>query len=296
MAGQQPAPLPHFGLFLGSNYSLSCAQGSLTLSGQATGLTAGVVRGIGSPVPLPHMSLLFAASGVRNPAPLPSMTSLFGGSSAYVIPLAQGTYTYTGQDVLADYQVSLAKGDYTLSGQAVAFRRAFTLVCGQGSQGVQGQAVQLVRGTKFSLAQGSFSLIGQAVTLTKAASRTLVCAQGTFTQTGNPVTFTRSISMTCGYGTYRMDGVEVFFSYRPLIRETVPYLIGSTADAAQVMVNAIYCPLSFIGSTGTVTAQSPAAFTQVLRGTPITATLGGEIVKVRLKGRRNGLPRYGGRD
>lgn len=296
MAGQQPAPLPNFGLFLGSNYSLACDQGSFAFTGQATTLTAGVVRGIGAPVPLPHLSLLFPASGVRNPAPLPALSSLFGGSTAYVIPLAQGTLTFTGQDVLADYQITHSQGSFSLTGQTVAFRRAFTLVCGQGSQGLQGQAVQLVRGIQFPCNQGSYSLTGQNVTLTKAASRTLVCGPGTFTLNGYAVTIMRSISMPCGYGTYRFDGVEVQFSYQQRIREIVPYLIGSTQDSAQRMIDAIYCTASFTGSGGTVVSQSPAFMTEVFRGTTISATLGGEIVKVRLKGRRNGLPPYLGRE
>lgn len=57
----------------------------------------------------------------------------------------------------------------------------------------------------------------------------------------------------------------------------VPYLIEDVLSAALMRIASIYCVASVIGTTGSVTIQSPVAFTRVPRGTTITITLGGTI-------------------
>jgi hypothetical protein len=57
----------------------------------------------------------------------------------------------------------------------------------------------------------------------------------------------------------------------------VPYLIGDTLAAALMRIASIFGVASVTGTTGTVTAQDPAAFTRVPRGTTISITLGGTI-------------------
>lgn len=64
------------------------------------------------------------------------------------------------------------------------------------------------------------------------------------------------------------------------LRVTIPYLIGSTADAAIATIQALHLVASVTGSTGTVTAQDPAHMTLVNRGTTVNITLGGEINSV----------------
>jgi hypothetical protein len=77
----------------------------------------------------------------------------------------------------------------------------------------------------------------------------------------------------------------------------VPYLIGYTQTPAEAVINAIYCVPSVIGTTGTVSAQSPDAFTLVPRGTTITITLGGDInSNSHRKHRGHGQPPYGSPD
>lgn len=63
----------------------------------------------------------------------------------------------------------------------------------------------------------------------------------------------------------------------PILEEVVPYLIGSTQVPALAAIASIYCIADVTGSGGTVTAQSPAAFSTVNRHTVISITLGGAI-------------------
>lgn len=79
------------------------------------------------------------------------------------------------------------------------------------------------------------------------------------------------------------------------IYETVPYLIGATQDAAEVAIEAIHCTASVTGSSGTVTAQAPVAFSLVIRGSVIQITLGGDFNDGQGSGRQ-GLPSYQGRE
>lgn len=78
----------------------------------------------------------------------------------------------------------------------------------------------------------------------------------------------------------------------PVIQELVPYLIGYTQAPAEAVIRSIYCTPSVVGSTGTVTAQDPAAFTYVDRGSTITITLGGAINSVSSSRRRRGQVPY----
>ena len=80
----------------------------------------------------------------------------------------------------------------------------------------------------------------------------------------------------------------------PAIQEIVPYLIGQTEDSARVMISQIYCIADVTGTTGTVTAQSPDAFTLTDRASTISITLGGTVnSSSRRKGRSRGQPPYG---
>jgi hypothetical protein len=74
------------------------------------------------------------------------------------------------------------------------------------------------------------------------------------------------------------------------LQEIVPYLIGDTQAAAEMRIASIYCVPSVIGTTGTVTAQDPAAFTLIDRGSTITITLGGAVNNARGRRRRGQVP------
>ena len=74
------------------------------------------------------------------------------------------------------------------------------------------------------------------------------------------------------------------------IQEIVPWLIGDTQDAAEMRIASIHCVANVIGTTGTVTAQDPEAFTLIERGSTITITLGGPINSSRGRRRRGQVP------
>lgn len=62
-----------------------------------------------------------------------------------------------------------------------------------------------------------------------------------------------------------------------ILLETIPYLIGAEEYSARIMLGSIYMVVVVIGTGGTVTAQSVAPFTQVVRGTTVTITMGGPV-------------------
>jgi hypothetical protein len=292
MAGLAPAPLPHLGFNLPPGSILAAAQGNYTLTGNAVGL---YYRGygVGAPAPLPSMGFLLttATSGVRNPAPIPSLSSLFGGVHAYVLTCAQGTYTLTGSEVLADYQVTLAKGTYSLTGQDVALKPARNLQITAGSYGVNGQSVNLVRAIKMLISQGTYTLTGQAVNLRYASGKTLVAFSGSYTLTGNDLNLLRTYRMSLGSGTYTQTGQSINIIYTERVKEIVPYLIGMLEQQARDVITALHCVANVSGSGGTVVSQSPPHMTQVLRGSTISVTMGGVVNYTKLN-RRRGLPPY----
>jgi hypothetical protein len=61
------------------------------------------------------------------------------------------------------------------------------------------------------------------------------------------------------------------------IQETIPYLIGAEEYSARAMLESIYMEVVVIGSGGTVSAQSVAAFTMAERGTTVEITMGGAV-------------------
>lgn len=113
----------------GSTYSLTCEQGSYSLSGQTAGLLFG------------HK--LIAEQG----------TYTLLGSEAYVdisMAMAQGSYALSGQDaaLVADQDGSVSltadSGTYALTGQAATLRRTALMAMAQGSYALSGQAIGLV--------------------------------------------------------------------------------------------------------------------------------------------------------
>jgi Concanavalin A-like lectin/glucanases superfamily len=114
----------------GPTYTLTAAQGSFTLTGQAAGLTAS--------------RLLTAAQG---------SFALTGQAAtlkaARLITAAQGSYTLTGQDATltytpaVTYTLTAAQGAFTLTGQAAGLTAARLLTAAQGTYSLTGVAAGL---------------------------------------------------------------------------------------------------------------------------------------------------------
>ena len=114
----------------GPTYTLTAAQGSFTLTGQAAGLTAS--------------RLLTAAQGSYT---LTGQAATL--KAARLITAAQGSYTLTGQDATltytpaVTYTLTAAQGAFTLTGQAAGLTAARLLTAEQGTYSLTGIAAGL---------------------------------------------------------------------------------------------------------------------------------------------------------
>lgn len=177
-----------------TGYTLTCAQGSYTLSGQAAGTKAARTLAMGQGT--------YTLTG--------SAASLLEG---HVINCALGSYTLTGSTAYADYAITCASGSYTLSGQAAALGAARLLALAQGSYTLTGQDVALLYTTPgaYSLAmgQGSYALTGQAAAL-QAARRT-VAAQGLYALSGQAAALRLGRQVALAAGSYNLTGQDIAF-------------------------------------------------------------------------------------
>lgn len=143
--------------------------------------------------------------------------------------------------------------------------------------------------------------INAAATISVTGGTYDINGSGSFTSSAGTVnngdTVRARHTSSASYGTatntiVTIGGVsDTFTSTTPAaVQEIVPYLIGDTQEAAEMRIESICCVASVIGTTGTVTAQDPAAFTYVDRGTTITITLGGAVNSSRGRRRRGQVP------
>jgi len=201
-----------------SGYTLTCAQGSYTVTGQTAGTKAGrkLALAQGS----------YTLSG--------STASLLEGRN---IACAQGSYTLTGSTAYADYAITCAAGSYTLSGQAAALRAARLLALAQGAYTLTGQDVALLYTTpgaySIAMGQGSYALTGQSAALQAARrivaeqglyalsgqaaalriARQMALAAGSYSLTGQDAAFDAPASLTAAYGSYALTGQAVTLTY-----------------------------------------------------------------------------------
>jgi hypothetical protein len=175
-----------------SGYTLTAAQGSLTLSGQA----AGLLKGSSIPVSNGSFSFTGQAAGFLRGSKLTAAQGSFvlTGEAAGLlrsckISSAFGSFVLTGQAVglTAARKLSVDYGAFSFSGQSATLTKSavntLTALC--GTFALSGQAVGLMGGWKISASYGSFVLTGQAVTLSKASgARILIAKTGRFYFTG----------------------------------------------------------------------------------------------------------------
>jgi hypothetical protein len=180
-----------------TGYTLTAAQGSLTLSGQAATPKYG--------------RLLTAAQGSYT---LSGQAAglLFG----YRLTAAQGSYALTGQAAGLAYSGSTytlvaAQGSLTLTGQAAGLLTARLLTAAQGSYALTGQAAGLLFGYRLTAAQGAHTLTGQAAGL--LAARLLTAAQGSYTLSGQAVALLIARLIAAGQGGYTLTGRAVALTY-----------------------------------------------------------------------------------
>jgi hypothetical protein len=202
-----------------------------------------------------------------------------------------GSYAISGGNVEADYQMAMLQGTYTYAGVAVALKRGYTPSMVAGSYGINGQALQLRRGLSMVLTSGAYTIAGQAVQLVKSTSKTIFLPAAPYVIAGQNVTFRRTYALRCEPGSYALTGYDLPLNYVEVQHYFMPYLNGSTEDAARVMIESIHSTLVVIGSGGTVVSQIPPHMSIVLKGQVVTITMGGVIYHTHGR-RRHGLPPY----
>ena len=161
----------------GPTYTLTAAQGSFSLTGEATTFKA--ARNI------------TASQGSYS---LTGESALFKASRKLLA--AYGSYTLTGEDVTLTYTPSGA---------------TYTLTAGQGSYALTGEAAAFKVARKMTASYGSFTLTGEAAGLVRGY--TLTAAYGTFTYTGEASSLIVSRKMTAAYGSYALTGQNATLSY-----------------------------------------------------------------------------------
>ena len=225
----------------GSPYTLTAAQGSYTLTGQATTLTAdrtitaaqGAYALTGQAVGIYAARLLTAVQGsytlTGQDAILTAARLLTAGQGSYgltgqtsvltvarLLTAVQGSYSLTGQDtaLLATRLLTAAQGSYTLTGQDVTLTYtplgAYTLTADQGSYTLSGQAAGLFTARLLTAAQGSYALTGQDATLTYTplGSYLLTAAQGSYSLTGQTAGLIAYRTIAAGQGSYALTGQD----------------------------------------------------------------------------------------
>jgi hypothetical protein len=173
----------------------------------------------------------------------------FNTTTNYTLPLAQGSYSLSGQAVAlkAGRKMPAAQGSYSLNGQSVGLNysgAARALSAAQGSYSLSGQGVGLGADRKIQIAQGSYALSGQVVALKPA--RRLSAAQGSYALTGQSVALSYSgaastYTFSMAQGSYNLIGSDAAADYAisigsgsyALNGQSVGLKLGRKTSAAQ---------------------------------------------------------------
>lgn len=251
----------------GSPYTLTAAQGSYSLSGQAAILRAGrvLVAAQGTYTLTGQAAALgrgWKVVAVQGTYTLSGQAA--GLKRGLKVTAAQGTYTITGSDALADFAVTAAQGTYAITGQAATLTYSgagsgspYTLTAAQGTYTLTGQAAALRVGRALVSAQGTYALSGQAAALRTA--RTLTSAQGSYTLTGQSATLRTAYMLSAAQGSYTLTGQAATLTYSGPASGS-PYTLtaeqGSYAITGQAARLATARTLTVAQGTYAVTGQA----------------------------------------
>ena len=193
------------GSVAGGDFTLTAAQGSYTLTGQAATLTADrtIVAAQGS------YTLTGQAAGLLADRLLTSAQGSYtlsgqaaGLEAARLLTSAQGSYALTGQDAGLNYGrfITADQGSYTLTGQDAGLLISRLLTAAQGSYALTGQAAGLLSDRLLAAGQGSYALTGQAAGL--YAGRLVTAGQGSYTLTGQAAGLLAARLLASAQGSY----------------------------------------------------------------------------------------------
>lgn len=138
-----------------TNYTLTCAVGTYTLTGQ----TASFKRGYS----LSCVNGTYTYTGQA--AAFKRGYSLSAANGSYSLTGIAATLVYTPGAGSVAYTLSCAFGSYVVTGQAATFNRGFSLSANNGTYSVTGQNAAFKRGYFLSSANGSYTYTGITATL-----------------------------------------------------------------------------------------------------------------------------------
>lgn len=202
-------PIEIFGFKSSSaNYTLTAAQGSFALTGNAATLTA-------------QRRLTAAQASFMLTGNAANLTA------QRLLTAAHGSFTLTGQDATLTPSgantLTAATGSFALTGNAANLMAQRLLTAEQASFTLTGQAANLNHGYYLQAAAGSFALTGQAATLIKQS--VLTGAHGSFTLTGQAATLTFG---GAGGGTCLDEIVEGTYTMGDVMRAIAAVLLGKS--------------------------------------------------------------------
>lgn len=196
-----------------TNTTITAAQGSFTLSGQAINFRYFKTTAEQGTFTLTGQAANTSV-GVRMTADQGGF--VLSGQSANtllgrVLAADQASFTLSGQaaDLLLGEVIVAGQGTFTLSGQAAATLRGYYLGAEQGSYTLDGQDVE-IRYFKLAADVGSFALTGQDATLFKGYTTT--AAQGSFTLTGQAAGTFKGYKLALARGLYNLTGYDADFT------------------------------------------------------------------------------------
>lgn len=224
-----------------SNYPITAAQGSFTLTGQSTLLKVGrkmlaayatftlagqnalLKLGKGMSVTygsfvltgqsvLFHIAMRMLAAYTTFALTMQTVIMRYGK----IMSASVGNFVLTGQDILLKlgWKIAAAYGSFALTGQNAALHYGRLMSAAMGSFVLTGQNVLLKLGWKMQAAYTTFTLTGQTVLL--KVGRYISAAYGSFTLTGQDILFHIAVKMYAIYGTITLTGQTVLFAVNGL--------------------------------------------------------------------------------
>jgi hypothetical protein len=183
-------------------YTLTAAQGSFALTGQAA-------------------NLLFGRKLTAAQASFTLNGQAVNFVHGYKFAAAQASFALSGQsaNLLFNRKLTAAQGSFALTGFAANLVYttvgAYTLTAAQGSFAFTGKAANLLFGRKVTAAQGSFSLTGQSANL--LFNRLLSATRGSFTLTGFDAALSKTgaRTLTADTGLFTLTGQPATLTYTP---------------------------------------------------------------------------------
>lgn len=195
---------------LANSYTLTAAQGSFSLTGQATGLK--VARKV---------------TATQNSYTLTGNAATL--RHGYSLTAGTGTFALTGNTtgLLVNRKIISVSSSFTLTGNSTRLITSRYLVAAYGSFSQTGSAAGLFFGRNVIAAYGSFTLTGNNTALT--VHRNITANHGTFTQTGIDAAVRAGRKISAVYASYSLTGYDATLTSSHAGGYTIAAEMGSFA-------------------------------------------------------------------